>query len=107
MVREPVPVSAMPKGAGRRRTPHPAERVLVARLTALRLSSVWSDGALSAFVNILPAADNTYADIIVQNQPLEKPLIYFFPSQPSPPFGARRESPRHSYSLEVVSYGKV
>ena len=80
------------------------------RLVNSPVTVIWAgcpDGALSAFVNILPAADNTYADIIVQNQPLEKPLIYFFPSQPSPPFGARRESPRHSYSLEVVSYGKV
>ena len=35
-------------------------------------------------MNILPAADNAYADIIVQNQPLEKPLIYFFPCGPLP-----------------------
>ena len=37
-----------------------------------------SDGALSAFVNILPADIKIpLVDIIVQNQPLEKPLIYF------------------------------
>ena len=37
------------------------------------------DGALSAFVNILsPGPDAALGDIIVQNQPLEKPLISFF-----------------------------
>ena len=36
-------------------------------------------GALSAFVNILsPGPGTALGDIIVQNQPLEKPLISFF-----------------------------
>ena len=51
------------------------------RLVNSPVTVIWAGcpgGALSAFVNILPAADNTSADIIVQNQPLEKPLIYFF-----------------------------
>ena len=58
----------------------PEQGALVAGSTALRLSpGRFPGGALSAFVNILsPGGPAPTGDIIVQNQPLEKPLISFF-----------------------------